>query len=96
MAHPTAAQADLELLTAAELKAKLKISTTTYYRLLTAGQLPHRMLNTSRRFVWAEVVAALPKGPAPVRRMEGGPRPLDLVAIIKERARTWTPKGATS
>ena len=95
MKHAPAAQTDLELLTVAELRAKLKISSTTYYRLLGAGHLPHRLLGTSRRFVWTEVVAALPKGPMPVRAVEPYRRPLDMVAILKERARNWTSKGAS-
>jgi len=89
----TAAPTDLDLLTVAELRAKLKISSTTYYRLLGAGHLPHRLLGTSRRFVWTEVLAALPKGPVPLAppMQPCGPR-VDLYQVIKERARTWTSK----
>lgn len=77
---------DPELLTPAELKARLKISTRTYSRLVAAG-LPCRLVGTMKRFVWSEVLAFLPRGErAPV----GQDQPtVDLVGYLKQRARRF-------
>lgn len=76
-----------ELLTHQELAAKLKVSRRTVDRLLAAGLLPARRVGSLKRFVWAEVQAALPSATVaePIRRqaVPGG----DLVAMLKNRVR---------
>ena len=84
-----------ELLTPHELIARLKISTRTYHRMVQAGQLPVKWVRESARFVWAEVLAALPAGgqkpspvPTPRRRVVRGVT--DLTTRLKRKAETWT------
>lgn len=74
-----------ELLTPAEVKARLKISTSTYTRLVSSGRMPFKRIGSMKRFVWADVLAALPKGPE--QRATVVPRgALDLTAMLKKRA----------
>lgn len=91
MNHPTnskSAREDDELLTPAELKARLKISTRTYSRLLASRRIPFRLIGTMKRFCWTEVLAALPKGPeAATRPATRGP--IDLTAMLKKQAANW-------
>ena len=47
-------------LTPTELQRRLKISRRSYQRLLAQG-VPHQWVLSARRFVWAEVVAWLPR-----------------------------------
>lgn len=77
-----------ELLTPAELKARLKISTSTYTRLVSLGRIPFHLVGTMKRFVWAEVVAAFPKSTDTRKRRGTGPA-LDLVGHLKHRAAHW-------
>lgn len=49
-----------DLLTPDELCVKLKISRRTYTRLMQQG-MPHRLVLTARRYVFADVLAWLPR-----------------------------------
>ena len=82
--------ADLEFLTPAELKAKLKISTGTYTRLMGQGRLPFRRVASRKRFVWNDVIAALPIGPEVPRARSLPLRNVaHVVTMMKYRAKHW-------
>jgi len=54
-----------ELLTPEELAAKLKhCSVSTVYRMQADGEIPGRLVRGKLRFVYAEVLRALPVAPA--------------------------------
>jgi hypothetical protein len=56
-----------DLLTPAELAARLQISSRQYFRLLAQG-LPYRLVGTeAKRFVWTDVLAWLPRRAVPGR-----------------------------
>lgn len=82
-----------DLLTPHELAARLRLSLRSVRRLVAAGRVPYRLVGTVKRFVWAEVVAALPKGPVPVapRGAADVSPSIDMYAYIKDKARTWQP-----
>lgn len=77
-----------DLLTPHELAVRLRLSLRSVRRLVAAGRIPFRLVGTVKRFVWAEVVAALPKGPGPISSNQG-PTSIDMVAYLKEKARNW-------
>lgn len=78
-----------DLLTPQELAIRLRLSLRSVRRLVAAGAIPFRLAGTVKRFVWAEVVAALPKGPVVVARPSAGPKSIDMEAYLKEKARNW-------
>ena len=84
---------DLDLLTAQELAVRLRMSLRSVRRLVAAGAIPFRLAGTMKRFVWAEVVEALPVGPVVMASPSAPPPSIDMVAYIKEKARNWTPRG---
>lgn len=78
---------DLALLTPAELCERLKISRRTYARLLAKG-LPCRLVLSGRRFVWADVLAWLPKG----QQQTASATPsgfVDMGRYLKHKAANW-------
>ena len=79
---------DLDLLTPQELAVRLRLSLRSVRRLVAAGAIPFRLVGTVKRFVWSEVVAALPAGPVPIASNQG-PTSIDMVAYLKEKARNW-------
>lgn len=78
------------LLTPAELKARLKISTRTYSRLLASRALPFRLVGSLKRFCWSEVLAALPSGSAnAATRPRDSRGSVDMTTYLKQRAARW-------
>ncbi|MDP2383390.1 MAG: helix-turn-helix domain-containing protein [Nitrospirota bacterium] len=78
-----------DLLTPQELAVRLRLSLRSVRRLVAAGAIPFRLVGTVKRFVWAEVVSALPKGPVMVSRPSAAPKSIDMVGYLKEKARNW-------
>lgn len=79
---------DTHLLTPGELRARLKISARTYARLIASRRIPYRLIGSMKRFVWSEVLAAIPQGPeAATRPTSQGT--LDLTALLKRQAAAW-------
>jgi len=52
------------MLTPDDLAARLQVSAATIYRMQADGQIPGRLVRGKLRFVWSEVVKALPRAPA--------------------------------
>lgn len=78
-----------DLLTPQELAVRLRLSLRSVRRLVAAGRIPFRLVGTVKRFVWAEVVAALPAGPVATVRPSAPPKSFDMEAYLKEQARNW-------
>lgn len=81
--------APADLLTPIELCAALKISRRTYSRLMADGRIPFKTIGTLKRFVYADVLAALPSGPKapPARAVPSGG--VNMVAYLKHKAAHW-------
>jgi hypothetical protein len=77
-----------DLLTPAELRERLKISMTTYRRLLRRG-LPHVLVMSDRRFIWPVVLGWLPKSTAPVARPSRPVPSIDLVRMLKAEVKLY-------
>ena len=78
-----------DLLTPQELAVRLRLSLRSVRRLVASGAIPFRLVGTVKRFVWAEVVSALPKGPVATVRSCAAPKSFDMEAYLKEKARNW-------
>lgn len=76
---------DGELLTLAELAARLKCSQRSIRRRVALGELPARQFGNQLRFFWSEVVASLPRATAAaaVRPAEPGVVTLDVLTRLK-------------
>lgn len=82
------------LLTVDEVAKQLAVSPRTVWRMLRDGQLPVRWVRESARFVWADVVAALPSGGqkprmVPTRSVRARRGAVDLTQYLKRKAETW-------
>lgn len=81
-----------DLLTPKELAARLKVCERTIYNEQADGNIPGRLVRGKLRFYWPEVVQALPQAPVKQTKKTGaglGRGSIDMVALLKERARTW-------
>lgn len=77
---------DVELLTIQELAARLKVSGRTISRLLDAGVLPVRMVGCQKRFLFQEVVDALPRPLVPDSKKLVKPI-FNLVPMLKQQVK---------
>lgn len=88
--NPQPMPEDIQLLTPKELGERLKVSERTIYREQADGRIPGVLVRGKLRFYWPEVLKALPLAPVEQSlRLVGRLGGVDMVAMFKERARTW-------
>jgi excisionase family DNA binding protein len=85
---------EAQLLTPKELASRLKVSERTVYREQIDGRIPGRLVRGKLRFYWPEVLKALPAAWVPPSVASQHRAGVDLVVMLKARARTWRgPRG---